>query len=333
MISPAFASLLRDGRADLNTRFQAARHRYPELDAATFQRFLAEAVDPLVSALAVRAPAATPAFVQAAYDSALDLCGQRLVGASARLPALTQLWRELLPAALPFLAVAPARLLAALGNAVHQLATTPGARPAEWMTAMREGLAQCPDADTWLRLGQFLAWRCGLSHYRSSALALADHLPEQLVAAQLGAPGADWSSLRAAVAADPWWQPGTRAPLTEADRVGSFSGFGGAFTTLPRVAAVGEQLFALSGDDCWLVVADRFGCTLHRATAAEHKAARAARPAPLETRGNRLRWQGAELELPDLDSIDSQARNRHTVLLASPETYAIVIVALAGDGA
>jgi hypothetical protein len=40
MISPAFAGLLRSARTDLNARFQAARHRYPDLDGDRLRAFL-----------------------------------------------------------------------------------------------------------------------------------------------------------------------------------------------------------------------------------------------------------------------------------------------------
>lgn len=330
MISPAFASLLRDGRADLNARFQAARHRYPDLDAGSFRRFLEEAVDPLVESLATSAPATTPGFVFAAYDVALELCGQRLVGPEARVPLMNRLWHELLPTALPFLAVDPARLLAALGNAVHQLATTPGARPADWLKGMQSARPHCPDMDSWLRFGQLLAWRCGLSHYRATALALADQLPERLVTTVLSVPDQRWVTLRDALTTDPWWQPTARKPLTEAYRVGGFTGFGGPFQALPQVAASGEQLFIVSGDDCWLLIADSYGSTLHRATPAERKAALAAKASPFDIHGAKIRWQDHQLELGDVSTLSSHAANRHTLLLASPDTYQVIVVTLTG---
>jgi hypothetical protein len=331
MPSPALASLLRDGRTDLNARFQAARHRYPDLEAARFRRFLEDAVDPLVAELARTRPAATPAFLQAAYDVGLDLCGQRLVGDDARLPVLDRLWRELLPAALPLLAQAPARLLSALGNAVHQIAGTPGARPDKWLHGMQAALDWCDDADSWLRLGQVLAWRCGMSHYRGSALALADTLPAPAMAGLFGAAGQDWPALRAALARDPWWRAGARPGVVEAGRMGGFSGLGGPFPQLPRVAAVDERLFVLSGDECWLLIADRYGSTLHRATPVEAKAARGYQP-PLAVTGASVRWQGHELELTDVSRIDGHALNRDTLLLTSHDTYQVILVALGAAG-
>jgi hypothetical protein len=48
MLGSALASILRSGRADFNTRFAAARHVHPDLDAGAFSEFLETAVDALV---------------------------------------------------------------------------------------------------------------------------------------------------------------------------------------------------------------------------------------------------------------------------------------------
>lgn len=332
MVSPALATMLRDGRETLNARFQSARHRHPDLDAATFRYFLDTLLDPIVASVAEAFPAAAPDFVFAAYDAGLDLCGQRLIGPSSRCSAMNAVWRELLPDAIPLVARDPVRVLAAVGNATYGLATTPGARPAEWLAAMKHAVPVCPDPDTWLRAGQVLAWRCGMSQYRTSALALADSLPESLVLQILQAKDEDWAGLRAVLLRDPWWQPGRRQPLEEVGRVGGFAGFGGPFRGLPRVGAIGGQLFVSCGEECWLLIADRYGSTLHRATVEEQAALQLFASAGLEIKANCLRWRGHELAIADIGSISSHAMNDHTLLLCSPDTYQVIVVALTGSG-
>ena len=49
---------------------------------------------------------------------------------------------------------------------------------------------------------------------------------------------------------------------------------GGFFAEPPRVAAADGQLFVHSGTDCWLLAADAFGATFHRASAPEAEGAR-----------------------------------------------------------
>lgn len=333
MISSVFAGLLRSARADLNTRFQAARHRYPDLEGDRLRVFLETAIDPLVSSLSTAAPAATPVFVFASYDAALDLCGQRLVGADARVPAMNLMWQQLMPNALHFLAQAPQRVIVALGNATHQLAATPGARAEEWLTGMASYASQTDSVDTWLALGQVLAWRCGLSQYRTSCLSLADSLPPSMVLSIFNATDMSWPELKSALLADPWWTPGGHPELQETMRVGGFSGFGGRFRQLPRVGVLDNQLYVSSDEDCWQVLADRYGCTLHRATTQEAKALRDAPMAEFRIKSNQVEWQGRTLQVPDISTINSVAANRDTLLLCSPDTYQVIVVALTGSAA
>lgn len=333
MISSAFAGLLRSARTDLNARFQAARHRYPDLEGDRLRTFLETAIDPLVTALTNSAPSATPAVVFAAYDAALDLCGQRLVGPDARLPIMNALWHQLLPSALHLLAQAPQRVIISLGNATHQLATTPGARAEEWLSGMTLLASKTDSVETWLALGQVLAWRCGLSQYRSACLSLADSLPPSLVSPIFGAEGMSWPELKAALSSDPWWVPEGHTRLQETSRIGAFCGFGGLFRRLPRVGVLDDQLFVVSDVDCWRVLADRYGCTLHRATAQEGKALRVTPATEFKIKANQMHWQGHRLEIPDISKIDTQAANRDTLLLCSPDTYQVIIVALTGSAA
>jgi hypothetical protein len=333
MISPAFAGLLRSARTDLNARFQAARHRYPDLDGDRLRAFLTTAINPLVTTLTTTAPAATPSVVFAAYDAALDLCGQRLVGPDSRIPAMNAVWQQLLPSALHLLVQAPQRVMVSLGNATLQLATTPGGRADEWLSAMASHAAITDSVDTWLTLGQVLAWRCGLSQYRMSSLSLADNLPPAMLLPIFGAREMSWPALKSALLADPWWTPDGHAPLQETMRIGGFSGFGGPFRELPRVGVLDDQLFVASEEDCWHVLADRYGCTLHRATAREAKALRVSPADEFRLKANQVQWQGHNLQVPDISAINSVAANRDTLLLCSPDTYQVIVVALTGSAA
>jgi len=131
MISDALASVLRAGRHDFNARFAAARQRFPSLNGEMFGLVLREMVDPAVAAVAALRPECVAETVSTAYDVALELAGQNLAGPATRSMAIAEGWHRLLPAAAQHLAEAPARVLAAVSNALHHLATTPGARPAE----------------------------------------------------------------------------------------------------------------------------------------------------------------------------------------------------------
>jgi hypothetical protein len=154
-------------------------------------------------------------------------------GAASRGPARGRPWldaglRRLLPPLARLASRAPARVLASLANALHQIGTTPGARVDAWVDALEALGPACPDADVLLRLGQVLAWRAGLAHYRSGALAVARALPEELARRALELPaGADVREAIERLDSDPWFAPGAPAGLRSVARVGAFRGFGG----------------------------------------------------------------------------------------------------------
>ena len=330
MISPAFTELLRNGRTGFNELFQTARHRYPDLSGDRLRGFLETAIDPLVISLSATTPAAAPAVVFAAYEAALNLCGQRLVGPDSRIPALNLLWQQLMPRVVHLLVQAPQRVMVTLSNAAHRLATTPGARAEEWLSAMEVFATQTDSVDTWLAAGQVLAWRCGLSQYRTHCLSLVDHLPPSMALSIFGVTDMTWPELKSALLADPWWMPGGHPRLQETMRIGGFIGFGSHFRQLPCVGVLNEQLYVMSDKNCWQVLADRYGCTLHRATTIEANTLQTTSATGVRIEANQAQWQGQQLNIPDISTISSVAANSNTLLMCSADTYQVIVVALTG---
>ncbi|HET7463536.1 MAG TPA: hypothetical protein VFJ82_19945 [Longimicrobium sp.] len=332
-LAPAFAGFLRNARDELNARFAEARRLRPDLDGEAFAAFLRDTVDPLVAAVDAVQPAFAVDVARAGYELGLELVGQGLAGPAGREPALEQGWREVGTAAAALLAAAPERVLAAIGNALHQLAATPGARPAEWIQAMRTLAPRCAEPDAFLTLGQVAAWRAGMAHFRAGALAAADRLPPELALAALRASGSDWGEARRRLAADPWFDPAAAEArgVRVVARAGAFRGFGGLFVQPPAVAAAGEHFLVRSGEECWLLTADAFGATFHRATDAERANPRPAPVPPgVTASGTTLTIDGARIDLPELGEIGGVAANGTTLALTSPFTHAVLLVALGG---
>ncbi|HEU5056302.1 MAG TPA: hypothetical protein VFU21_07245, partial [Kofleriaceae bacterium] len=281
----AFTDFLRAHRGELNARFAMARRRLPALEAGAFGQFLVAAAGPLCEAVPARDASAV---AHAAYDAALELCGQRLAGAGARDGRVGDAWSALLVPAAARIAEAPERALAATANALVHLAASPGARPEAWAQRMGE-LAARAALDEWLAAGQVAAWTAGLAHYRASALELADRLPPALALAAVGAPDAsDWAEVRARLRADPWHVParpesGTRVVA----RVGAFRGFGGLFPVPPTVAGGGDRFLVESDGDLWVLFADAWGATFHRAGDQDRPAGGGRAP----------RWRGRRVEI------------------------------------
>jgi len=332
-LAPAFAGFLRNARDELNARFAEARRLHPDLDGDGFAAFLRGTVDPLVRAVEAAAPAGAADVARAGYALGLELVGQGLSGPAGREPLIEEGWREVGTAAPALLAAAPERVLSAIGNAVHHLAATPGARPAEWIAAMRALAPRCADPELFLTLGAVAAWRAGMAHFRAGALAAADRLPPGLALAAVRAPSDDWPAVRERLAADPWFDPAAATPaagLRVVARAGAFRGFGGLFVEPPTAAAAGGHFLVRSGEECWLLTADAFGATFHRATAAERADTRLASVPPgVTASGTTLSAGGARLELPELGEIGGVAANGSTLALTSPFSHVVVIVALA----
>ena len=334
-VSSTLAAVLRSGRSELNTRFAEARVRHADLDADAFAEFVRTAIDPIVVAVERTRPESVTDVTRAAYDIALELIGQKLAGRSARAPHVTHAWQRVLPTVASLVAADPERMIAAVCNAVHHLSATVGARPASWIDTMVQLGSQCTDVATFLALGQVAAWRAGMAHFRAGALATASKLPESLALAAIGAPAVRWSEIHARLVADPWFDPSMPNDRASGPRVvaraGAFRGFGGLFTEPPTVAIADEQLFVRGGKECWLLEADAFGATFHRATAEEFDRARL-RPAfadGVSLRGTTLTVRGNSVSLSSaVDEVTSACASRTTLALTSPFTHAVVLVAL-----
>ncbi|KAB8044285.1 polysaccharide deacetylase family protein [Janthinobacterium aquaticum] len=321
MISSTFAELLAAGRPQFNARAQEARRRFATLDMAAFAAFLRDGVDPLVVAVADHAPERAGSVAFAAYDMALELVGHGLAGPSAKNQAVNDCWRELLPAMAPLVATAPAEVLALASNAAVHLAGVAGARPAQWRRELQALAPQVDSVATLRALGQLLAWRAGVAHFRAGALAAADNLPPALALAAFevpaSAPAPDWPALRAQLLASPWH--GNAIGV----EVGAFTGLGGDFATPPQVRASSEGFVVHSGERYFFLLADAYGAVLHGATEEEYAQAGSEAPAGVQLREAAIVIGTREFALDLPTGQIEVCANAHTVAVSSPYTHAI----------
>lgn len=318
-VGPALARALASGRARYNTKVAQARHRWPDFDTAAFAGFLRDTVDPLLEAVDAVATEQVHAVATAACDFAIELVARRLAGTHSHQPWVERAWREVAPRYARLLAAEPQALLSGLANAVVQLGQWPQVRVAGWLDAMQAHAGGVADLEQWRALGQLLAWRAGMAHYRAGALAATDRLPEALALAALDAPpGADWPSLRAALLADPWHTPHGRAHglPPEGMQIGAFSGFGGPFLQPPTLRVAHAGFLVSSGERHYLLQADIHGAVLLPATKAQFDAA---------TPGTTAvpRGYAAALGWPAQDIVG--IGNVHTLALATPCSHVIAL--------
>jgi hypothetical protein len=328
LVGAPLAASLEAGRGEYNRRFSEAKRRFPDLDAGAFADFLATFVDPLVQAVE---PDRAALVTGAAFEAGLELVGRHLVGPHARQRWVEETWRHLVPALAAPIGLAPLRLLGALSNAAHRLATQPGARPGLWISTMVELAAACRDPDLVLRAGRVAAWRSGLAVLRPQALAELHAFDPEFAALTLGlARPAAVPELLVRLSADPWFDPAAPPDtgLRLAGWVGSFRGWGGDFGDPPLVSHRGDHLFALADGRRWWIAADTFGASLEAVAAADVKQTPRLEVGELQATGATLLRGAERLEVPQLGRITSVASNRHTAAVTGFASFRIALVAL-----
>jgi hypothetical protein len=265
-ISPAFTSILRERRHAYNYRWSETRSRFPHLTSDDAASFFVNDLAPLIDVLDASSVQADQLelLCDIAVDVGLRATGLRLLGVNASQPWVTELWRSAFPALAHLIAANPLAIITEMSHATAQFSAHGASRPQQWLRLLTALGPQAADLEQLRLLGKVIAWRSGLAHYRTGALAAADGLPPALVERALEIPaGQSWSSLRVALQESKW--PSSLVSDTALlTKVGSFRGFGGEFLEPPMLATGHNDLIARSGGDAWLVSADVFGSTLHR---------------------------------------------------------------------
>jgi len=279
LISDSFARILQSHRDRYNAKFAEARWHRPKLEPEAWASLLRTTVAPIVEAVDRVQPELAAEAAEALYDLALELLGQDLLGPRSPHPAVAAGWEALLPRLGRFVANAPRQVAGSVTNALYNLSTTRGARPMDWIGSLSSLAEACPDTLTLLQLGQVMAWRAGLAHYRLDALEIVTRLAAAnvpLAGAALGLPADEPVPLEGVIdrlLANPWLSPiaaagpaqAPSAPLRLVARVGDFRGLGGEFLTPPLVMAADGRLVVKEGERWWFLAADVFGATLYRA--------------------------------------------------------------------
>jgi hypothetical protein len=266
------ADALKRGREPYNARFAQARRLSRKLNPEDLAWCLAHLADPIARAVHSVDPARVDSVVEALYDLAVDLLAKDALGPASRHPAINRAWAELGPAAARFLVQEPRLAAAALSNAAYHLAQETGTGLDRWLEDMKRLAPLCPDAAAFLAVGQVIAWRAGLAHFRASAIQVWHRLPEPLGQAALGIDPAASPPPREALIqalADPWQDPAgagsaRKFELALVARVGGFRGFGGPFISPPEVTQTEGTILAFDREYCHALYADAFGAVFKR---------------------------------------------------------------------
>ncbi|MBM2849378.1 MAG: hypothetical protein HW418_2320 [Anaerolineales bacterium] len=349
LVTGPFAQILEANRSRFNARFAEARRIQPRLDPLIFAECLRSTVAQVVEAVHHVRPEKAAEAAEVLYDLSLDLLGQEFLGPNSRYPFIVEGWRFLLPRLSRFIAGSPREFVGSTTNALYNLSTTPGARPGEWAASLLKLVEVCPDAPTLLRAGQVAAWRAGMAHYRLSALDLCRDLPPPVALTALGlSPQAEHPPLDTLIdslKANPWLSPASNlqspTPLRLApgaivsnyqlqivSRVGAFRGFGGLFLEPPLVWPADDDFVVSDGEGTWLLMADVFGATFHRADI-KAPSLKTSSPFTINKAGS-VSFGKTSRAFPELANANSSAGNNTTLAVTTPFSHAVYLIALVG---
>jgi len=325
-ISPALSRALRAGRAQFNARVEAACRQRPGFDTTVADALITGPLDKLATAAEALDADRTGSLLLAAFDAGITLA---LHGKHEH-PLVRTVWREVLPACLPLMLRQPRKTLGKLFNAALHLLSTGGVRTEQWAQDMARVALRCDNLSHLEQIGQILAWRAGMAHFRESALKLARGLPPELAVDALALlPEQDVAAVLDRLDADPWFDPAHDSShgLRAMHEVGSFTGFGGPFAAPPEVRGHGEGFVVRCADRHWYLCADVFGAVLH-ADSPEEYAAGASRADGLEVKGGEIRLgqRRCALDLPP-EGV-RVVRNASTAAVTSPHSHTIRLFAL-----
>ncbi|EIC20342.1 hypothetical protein [Thiorhodovibrio frisius] len=340
----ALAEALLRRRDDYNQRFLRARYLQRRLAPDDFQDVLRRYAAPVAEGLAERtsSDAELDTIVSALYDLCLQLTAQDLLGSRARVPVLAELFDELLPCLAGLIAEQPERVLVALCNAAYNLALEPAADPRCWIARLVALAPRLASVDALLLAGQVAAWRCGMAHYRESALQAARQLEPDLLAALVdqpqiqNEPQSEAQNEKAAerllaALSDPWFDPAARVGekrLQRVGRVGGFVGFDGPFIEPPEVTRFGERIYALDSQQAWLLFADRFGQVLKgQGSDLPAGAPDDSTHFDIDTDG-RVSCGKHRARFPELAGWRSAASTEHSLVVTLPHSHYLFLVAL-----
>jgi hypothetical protein len=322
------AGALQRGRQTFNAKFAAAAKAAHPIDPAEFQDHLRTAVDPIVRGVAAESADRVDLVTDALYDVSLDLFAHGLLGAKAQFPAIPAAWRELLPSLAHLVAREPERVTGAVTNALYNMSRTPGARPLEWLQALKA--LRCQTVVDLLDCGAVLSWRCGMTLYREGALQKARSLAPDMAGRALGLGlQADVPRVIEKLVSSPWVRPedclsDSPKELRIVARAGGFRGFAGHFLSPPKVVKMDGALVATDGVTAWQVHADIYNAVLVRCDLpAKTDPATDAAIQPTGT----LSWQGRTHRFPELASATAIAATDDTVAVTIATSHHVFLVA------
>jgi hypothetical protein len=329
--SPA-ALVFERNRTKYNSWFAAASRAGCTIDPTEFTAYLLGPVRLVAEAVHTHEPARLETVIDVLFSVSLELFSKaQLGGPRARTPRLADLWSRLLTMVPRQVAESPRAVVAGLSNALVNISTDAPATGERWLEELRNVAPTCGTAADLVRAGTVLAWRCGLPHYRASALEVWRTLPDPVRRQTLGADAHLPMSEIEAGLGDPWWRPGLSTgqtrQLTLVGIAGDFRGLGGPFVEPPLVTADAETIYAYDSIGCCCLHADTFGTSLRLLREAPTGQTGAGTPEfTIDSRGH-VACGPLRADLPQLAGSLSSAALPHLLAVTLRSSHRVYLVA------
>ncbi len=341
-----FTQALKRGREGLNARFAYARRMNRNLDPSAFMDVLKDFVAPVLEAAGKQldgdAQKIDP-LMQALYDLALELSSQGYLGEESRSSLVNDVWQRLLLAILPFLTHAPVKVVSSFSNAAANLDQNKNVDGGKWIDLVADLSTRCKDVEELLNLGMVLSWRCGMAHYRKTALTVWHRLPTDLMAASLGfvddGNKVPEEEVMVQALADPWFKPkadfdlAKKKKLAVVGEVGSFRGFEGFFQNPPKVGIANGRIYGWDDQACWSIHGDCFGATMQKFGSKPPKAIGKGDGSVMVGKDGDVSFNGLQNRFEQLESITSHGENGGTLAVTLRASHKVFLIAPVAQGA
>jgi hypothetical protein len=335
MIGGAFARVLAENRERFNAQF-AAVTRIHQIDAEDFNAVLRRTLTPIVESVDRTRPERTMLVADKLFPLALELVGKKLLGPGAKQPLIEEAWRRIFVASPHLLALATGQFAGVVTNAMHNLSLTPNVRLGEWIGIMSEAAPLCGSLEEFRNAGHVAAWRCGMAHFRETALKTADSLPLKILEMVLQTPPEisvthELMQLRN----NPWHHAGlassSRKELAVVAAPGAFRGFGGQFISPPRVILSEGRFVVADDENSWTLHADAFGATFIPLGKTDFAGVRQARGisigASIDKTGT-VQFAGEQTTFPAFSGHTSLATDGRTLAITVAFSHSVYLLAV-----
>jgi hypothetical protein len=329
----ALRDVLRERRESCNARFERLSAQYGPLDGAAFGELVRGPVQRITAAVEPTHRAEAPVVARHTFETALDLFARGFLGPNARVQLAAALWDRFFDTVPDALAESPRKVLAGITNAAISIAQGYPAAADRWYQRLLELAPLCRRAGELLECALVVSWTSGLAHYRESALARWQSLPEPLQRACLGIADHSLSTdaLREALK-DRWCDPlatGADPALCIAGVAGGFRGFGGPFVEPPAVVVYNDTIYAFDRESCCQICADCFGATVRRVPDVPSGASSSGAPRFQLSSNGVVKTSQLERHIPMLAGSLSSCATTDTLAATLPHSHNVYLVACA----